>query len=231
VRNVCFSAGGSFALSGVLTAAGAASLARNTSVPQRMFAAVPLLFAVQQASEGIVWLTVDVPSSAMLYHRAVLAFLGFALVVWPLWSPVCLRLIERDPTRHRILTGLSWFGGIVAAGASLMMMQHEPTARVAGHSITYDFGEGATGLLQFLIVIAYIVPTLGPFFVSTAKLARTIGTALVISVVVTAIIRHETLTSAWCFFAAIDSALIVFAVGQEQHASEWQQRRSTATQS
>lgn len=226
---MCFSAGGSFTLAGVLSAVGAASLARNTSVPHRMFAAVPMLFAVQQASEGIVWLTVDVPSDAMLYHRAVIAFLGFALVVWPIWSPVCLRLIERDPERQRILTGLCWFGGVVAACASFLLMRNAPIARMAGHSISYDFGGSATGVVQFLIVIAYVVPTVGPFFVSTAKLARTIGSSLVISVAVTAFIRHETLTSVWCFFAAINSGLIVFAVGEERHASDWSQRRSPAS--
>jgi hypothetical protein len=213
-----------------LTAVGGATLARNTSAPHRMFAAVPMLFAVQQAAEGIVWLTVDAPSDAMLYHRSVIAFLGFALVVWPIWSPVSLRLIERDPHRQRILTGLCWFGGVVAACASFLLMRNAPIGRVAGHSIGYDFGGSATGVAQVLIVIAYIVPTLGPFFVSTAKLARTIGSSLVISVAVTAFIRHETLTSMWCFFAAINSGLIFFAVGQEQQASDWAHRRSPARQ-
>ena len=43
---MCFSATGSFAISGVLTAVGAVSVARNSSKPHRMFAAIPLIFAL-----------------------------------------------------------------------------------------------------------------------------------------------------------------------------------------
>jgi hypothetical protein len=40
------------AISGVLTAVGATALARNSSKPRRMFAAIPLIFAAQQAAKG-----------------------------------------------------------------------------------------------------------------------------------------------------------------------------------
>ena len=56
---MCFSATGSFAISGILTMASGAALARNSSKPHRIFAGIPLIFAVQQAAEGTVWLTMD----------------------------------------------------------------------------------------------------------------------------------------------------------------------------
>lgn len=55
---MCFSAPASFALSGILTGFGAASIKQSSSRSRRLFAAIPLLFAAQQAAEGIVWLTV-----------------------------------------------------------------------------------------------------------------------------------------------------------------------------
>lgn len=44
---MCFSAAGSFGMSGVLAVVGAVSLARSAGRPQRMFAAIPLIFAAQ----------------------------------------------------------------------------------------------------------------------------------------------------------------------------------------
>ena len=61
-------------------------------------------------------------------------------------------------------------------------------------------------------VLVYAVVALLPFFVSTTTLARTIGTTFVVSLVVTIAVYREALTSVWCFFAAILSALILVAV-------------------
>src|ERR1035437_10782384 len=49
---MCFSAAGSFGMSGVLAVVGTTSLARSAGRPQHMFAAVPFIFAAQQAAEG-----------------------------------------------------------------------------------------------------------------------------------------------------------------------------------
>src|SRR5437870_4913753 len=105
--SMCFSAAGSFTLSGVLAAIGVASVTRSVHSPARMLAAVPLLFAAQQAAEGVVWLTTDSahPSTLGANHSlAVYAFLAFALIVWPVWSPLSLRRIERSGPRRSILT-------------------------------------------------------------------------------------------------------------------------------
>jgi len=65
-------------------------------------------------------------------------------------------------------------------------------------------------------VLAYITSTVVPFFVSTSKLARTLGSTLVVSVVAAALIRREALTSVWCFFAAILSGVIFLAVNRSR---------------
>jgi hypothetical protein len=63
-----------------------------------------------------------------------------------------------------------------------------------------------------------VMPTVVPFFVSTARLARTIGVALAASLVVTVIVQRDALTSVWCFFAAILSGLVLLAVDRERRA-------------
>jgi hypothetical protein len=212
---MCFSATGSFAVSGVLTAIGAASLARNSSKAHRTFAAIPLIFATQQAAEGTVWLTMN-GEHPLLHRLAVSVFLGFALIVWPTWLSFSLRLIERNPVRRRALGALFCAGAAVAAYAAVLLVRFRPTAAIAGHSIRYEYAGGGDGTSRLFYLLAYAVPTVVPFFVSTVSLARTIGTMLIVSLVVTVIVERDALTSVWCFFAAILSAVILIAVEREQ---------------
>jgi hypothetical protein len=208
---VCFSATGSFATAGGLTAIGAMSLSRASSKPLRAYAVIPLFFAAQQAAEGIVWLTLGDPSRAIAYHVAVNVFLAFALVVWPSWLPRTLASLERDGARRRTLKALSWWGAIVSIGASAMLALRPATARIVGHSISYDYARS-----HVIYMIGYVVPTVVPFFVSTVSLARTLGVMLVVSLVATIISERAAFTSVWCFFGAILSALILASVTRER---------------
>jgi hypothetical protein len=179
-----------------------------------MFAAIPLLFATQQAAEGIVWLTMDSPSYSPLHRLAVNTFLAFALVIWPLWIPTSLQLIEPDPLRNRALAMMCCVGVVVATAAAFLLTRWQPDALVAGHSISYQYARSDAAGSRLVTLIAYAIPTIGSFFVSTAYLSRTIGFTLLASVAVSIIVKREALTSVWCFFAAILSALVVVAVSR-----------------
>jgi hypothetical protein len=202
-------------VAGVLAGLGAATLIRNEVPPLRMFAAVPLVFAAQQASEGAVWVSLSGghgPSPI-----AVVAFLCVALVVWPVWLPLSLRAAEREPKRRRVLTVLSVAGLLVGAACAMLLARWPPSAHVAGHHIGYDFSVGP-GDGTVLPIVAYVVPIMAPFFVSSLRLARVMGAVLVVSLVATYVAQRAALTSVWCFFAAILSGLILVIVHREQPA-------------
>jgi hypothetical protein len=207
---VCFSATGSFAMSGVLMGLGIASGANAPTKAHRAFAAIPFLFGAQQASEGIVWLTLGDPRHATLHRVAVDAFLAFALVIWPTWLSTSLAVIERRATRRRGLTALAAWGAFVSVYAAVLLATRSPFAEVAGHSIRYEWGPS-----PFFYLIVYLIPTVVPFFVSTASFARTLGVLLVLSLGATVLARRETLTSVWCFCGALLSAIILAAVLRE----------------
>lgn len=155
-----------------------------------MFAAIPLLFAVQQTAEGIVWLTMDQPDAALLQRLAVNVFLGFALLVWPLWLPLSLRRIEHHPARRQALLGLCCAGAMVSVYGSVLLLRWHPIAQVAGHSIRYLYSPGSG--------------------------ERNPGFALILSLAAAVIVERDALTSVWCFFAAILSGLVLMAVMREQ---------------
>jgi hypothetical protein len=209
---MCFSAGGSFALAGVLAGVGTVSVMQKQPPTHRLFAVAPVLFATQQVAEGIVWLTMADASRTALHDTAVMAYLGFALVLWPIYLPVSLRRAERDPARRRLLAVIGALGLAVAVAAVISLSLWPPDASIAGRSIHYEFTGGKTPVLYILLLVAYVIPTIVPFFVSTIPLTRLIGITLLVSLLVTALVERKGVTSVWCFFAAILSAQILFAV-------------------
>lgn len=215
---MCFSAGASMGASVVLAGIGSTSISRNTSPRLRLLAAMPLLFSAQQAAEAVVWQTMGDPASAGIHQLGVSAFLGFAFVVWPAYAPASLYAAERDPRRKNVLRVLALWGAVLAASAALLLARWDPVASVAGHSIRYAHIGSENTLLNGVLLLAYVVPTVAPFLVSSTTMARTLGGAFVVSLIVTLAVERNSLTSVWCFFAALLSALILAAVAREQPA-------------
>lgn len=202
-------------MAGVLTAIGGASIGASADKPRRLFAAIPLGFALQQATEGIVWLTIDAPAHATLHRAAVFGFLAFALVLWPTWVPWSLRVAERDAARRKWLTRLTWAGVLVSLGALVLLTRWEPSAFIEGSSVHYNFGVPTGTVSHVLLIAAYAAPALVSFFVSSIELSNVFGAALVLSMGAALLIRAEALTSVWCVFAAGLSVLVFVAVRQQ----------------
>jgi hypothetical protein len=210
---MCFSATGSFGVAAVIAGIGAVAVAQKKPRSHRMLAAVPVMFAAQQVTEGIVWLTVGDPSQRSANLVAVVLFLVFALVVWPLWVPLSLLKAERSPRRRRALVVLAWCGGAVATYAGIDLLRGPPTAHISGHSIAYTYGTHAPALV--LSVPAYVLPSIVPFFVSSVSKAKIMGVILAVALAATIVIEREALASVWCFFAAILSVFIVLGIGKD----------------
>lgn len=213
---MCFSATGSFIASGVLGAIGTTATLRNKSPAHRMFAAIPLLFAVQQAAEGVVWLTLDGVAGAGLQPVAVFMFLGFALVVWPTWVPLSLWRIERQAARRAWLRLLVAIGIGVSLVAAVLLMRWSPVPQVVERSIRYTDPAGVIAFSPWLMLLVYAVPTVGAFLIASVSLARVSGLALFLSLLLAIVIERDAFTSVWCFFAAVLSGLVTLAVAREQ---------------
>jgi hypothetical protein len=67
-----------------------------------LFASIPLIFGVQQIAEGILWLTL--PNSEYLTIQKIFTYvyLFFAQIVWPIWVPIAILLLEKEATRKNI---------------------------------------------------------------------------------------------------------------------------------
>ncbi len=65
-------------------------------------AATPALFAVQQAIEGLPWLEPPAAPDGSASTGLTPLFLLFAEVLWPVYAPIAVMLIEPDPRRRRL---------------------------------------------------------------------------------------------------------------------------------
>ena len=212
---MCFSAQSSFAAATVLTGIGFVSLRQVRKYPKYfMFASVPLIFAFQQAAEGIVWLTLNNTEYAWLHQLAGLIFMIIAQVVWPILNPVSLSMFETHEYRKKILGVFSVLGILVGAYSAYALATSPLTIIETSNSISYDFLRIPLAQ-QDLYLFLYTIPTIMSLFVSQLKLGWFLGTSLIIALFASWFFKAAALGSVWCFCAAILSVLIVVALRKE----------------
>ncbi|MDN3677814.1 hypothetical protein QWY90_10885 [Flavobacterium paronense] len=74
-----------------LSAIGYASIKKVHQPSQYLFAAIPLLFAVQQFAEGILWIVLPNESIIKLKKIAASVFIIIAQIVWPVWVSLSIQ--------------------------------------------------------------------------------------------------------------------------------------------
>jgi Family of unknown function (DUF6629) len=203
---MCFSAPTSFAATGILAALGARNLYVVKKENQRMFASIPFLFSLQQACEGFVWLSFS--NSALADYRYLFAygFLFFAFMLWPIWIPLAVRAVEKDQQRKRLMY---W---TLAAGISIALFLFGWLAyqgivvSIDNHHILYK--ETLPFYVTTIGSILYLSATLAPFYLSSTKYFQLFGSCVAASYLISYVFYTQTLTSVWCFFAAILSLLV-----------------------
>jgi hypothetical protein len=213
---MCFSAGASFTAGALLTLVGTETYRKVHKHAQLVLASIPVFFAVQQFAEGVVWLTIGQAAHAGLRAVSSNIFLIFALAVWPVMVPLSVLMLEENRTRKIIITTLLAVGAAVAAYYSYGLVFHnDVNARIIGAHIVYG-DNTPPGALDIIAVFFYLVAALGPLFVSSIKRVYWLGIVMSVSFIVSAMFYFRSLTSVWCFFAAVIS-LLVFYIIDEAH--------------
>src|SRR5579872_2221743 len=197
---MCFSPTASFVTSGALALVGTLCVRSAKKKSLLPFASIPLIFAMQQAAEGVVWVTYPWPVS---YFFAVL-FICFALS-WPLWIPYSLWSLETKKFQKQLFWYDMLAGGIFALGAFAMVARYGIEVAIVNHSIAYGSTQAYEDLPQYggwFLWLWYRLTVVVPSFISSVKEIRVLGLLLIISDAVAYFFWHQTFTSVWCFFAA-----------------------------
>lgn len=209
---MCFSASASFGAAVILSGIGVASLKKTKAPSQIIFASIPLLFSVQQITEGLVWLSLSHSDYAFLQQVSTNIFLFFAQVVWPIWVPFAILKLEPKERRRRIDILLVGIGTLVSLYLGYCLLAFHVEAKIIGYHISYqeDFPAAISKYLGFLYAVATIIPP----FLSRIKRMWILGTTILISYIITKLFYTDYVISVWCFFASVIS-LAVYAILQE----------------
>jgi len=210
---MCFSLEASFTSGVILSSIGVVAIKKVHSPSQAAFAAVPLVFGLQQLSEGVVWLALAGPEYAHMTNFGTYAFLFFARVLWPLFMPLAVLLMETEEKRRKWLQFMLGMGAIVALYYSYCLLYLQVTPRIMDHHIQYNSDYPKE--FAVIIFLIYIFSAIPPLFVSSIKRTRLLGTLMLISCIITGIFYLEYLTSVWCFFAAVLSVVVLWIVKEK----------------
>lgn len=197
---MCFSAQASFTSGAVLTAIGVATIRKVQKPEQKLFASIPFLFGLQQFCEGILWVTLRAGKFAEIQNVTEHIFLTFALVIWPVFLPLALRLMEQAPARKAILTRLTIMGFVTSLVYAYCLIFYKVIPEIQGFHIQYN--DQFPWNIAHYAFIFYLALTILPPFVSTFKWMWGFGILIAVSGIVTGIFYSGYLTSVWCFFAA-----------------------------
>jgi hypothetical protein len=214
---MCFSATASFAGGVIISSIGVASIRKNTEPSQRLFAAIPMLFGLQQLCEGFVWYALQTPGHEMLLKISAYIFLAVALVGWPALLPLAVLHMEKLEQRRRTLYVSLAVGIVLSLYFGISLFIFNMTAQISSYHILYaiDFPRQ----LADIGAVAYIIATIPPLFVSSQKGMRLFGIIILLSYCVTRFFYAEYLISVYCFFAALASVVILQIVLKNNRAA------------
>lgn len=213
---MCFSASASFGAGIVLSAISIASIKKAKQPSQVLFASIPLIFAVQQFTEGFLWLSLTNPGYSSLQQASTYIFLFFAQVVWPFWVPFSLLMLTEKEKRRSIEKILVLIGGIVSLYLAYCLLSFKVEAQVTGYHIAY--GQDYPAGLSLYGGLLYVMATIFPPFFSPIKRMWMLGAAILISYIITNVFYTDYIVSVWCFFASVISAAVFLVMYQINHS-------------
>lgn len=209
---MCFSAASSFAGGAIISLIGVDTIKRNREPSQRLFAAIPIVFGVQQIAEGFVWLSLQSTGHDEALKMATYIFLLAAVVVWPTMMPLSILLMEKPRERKALYIFLA-VGVAVSLSYSIGLLIFKVSAQISSFHIMYamDYPPSLTAVGS----IAYLIATIPILFLTNSRKTKLFGLVIVISYALTQIFYREYLVSVWCFFAALASVMIWWIVKEQ----------------
>lgn len=200
---MCFSATASFVAGTSLTVIGVATLTNVKRKSEVLFAMIPLLFGIQQLTEGVIWLTFtrDAP---VLQQTMTYVYSGFSHVLWPIYVPLAIGVLEAVRWRKKTL---AWFevAGLAAGLYLLYFIVTQPVvAQVVGKHIEYI----SPHFYIAPVIVLYLLATCVSAFFSSHKFVNLFGALALLSFIAAYVAYAHALVSVWCFFAALLSILM-----------------------
>ncbi len=201
---MCFSATASFTAGLGLLAVGIVAAQRARSAAELPFALVPAVFGAQQLVEGALWLTLaqDAP---LLSTCLTQTYSAFSQILWPVYIPVAVLLIEVVPWRRTAMATFAAAGVAVAVFLGVAMARQPVIAELRDNHISYVFEHGRVATATALYLLGVCVSPL----LSSHRIVRLFGVVANLSLVAAYAVYANWFISVWCFFAAALSSVVL----------------------
>lgn len=200
---MCFSATASFTAGAALSGVGALTLRKSRGKLELPIALLPLLFGIQQFTEGFVWLSLrnDLP---LVKAWATYIYSMFSHVLWPIFVPFAILLVEVTRQRRRAIAVFLALGLGVGVYLLYFIVRFPVTARVYNRSIFYDSPHFFIGA----VLVVYFLATCVSGLFSSHRCINVFGVLAFVLAVAAYQVSVKTFVSVWCFFAAVLSLLV-----------------------
>lgn len=200
---MCFSATASFSAGAVLLGIGTLTLKSVRHPREWLFAAIPLLFAIQQLSEGVVWLSFryEAPQlNTVMTH----VYSFFSHVLWPAYVPLAVLLIEAPGRRRPVLLAFVATGIAVGAYLLYILVAFPVVSRPIRQHIEYV----SPHFFAAVVMTLYLLSTTVSPILSTHRYVLIFGILTLLSFGAAYFFYATWFISVWCFFAALLSAVV-----------------------
>lgn len=212
-----------FGIGVVLSVIGFRSIRNVSRSTQYLFAYIPLLFAVQQFAEGILWIILPGSNYLHLERVCTAVFLVTAQVIWPVWIPLSILLIEKNALLRKMLAFLTGIGFLVSLFFAWCFITYGAVARIGGHHICYQ--QTYPIIFNEIEGYLYVIVVLFPPFLTRFKRLWIMGSAIFISYLITKIYYDNYLISVWCFFASMISLMVYWVLPEIRSKNRVKQDR------
>lgn len=205
---MCFSATASFSSAAVLMIVGGVAASRVRHRSELVYALIPAMFAAQQILEGLIWLALTAPSSApscLPVGGLTQGYSVFSQVLWPIYVPLSIWLLETDPKRRRLLVVTCIFGALVSVFLLAAMFYNPVVAHLQEQHIAYAFSH--THIVSATLL--YLLGTCVAPLLSSHASVRAFGVAAMVSAALAYAVYSTWFISVWCFFAGLLSCIVL----------------------
>ncbi len=200
---MCFSPGADVVAGVVIGAVGLDGLRHVRRPAELWLASLPLVLAVHQLVEAVVWFGLHGRVADDVWRTALGVYLAIAFGVLPVLVPLAVSALE-PPDRRRLVRWFALLGAVVAGVLMYAVVRGPTDAHIRRLHIEYavDLWNGG------FVVALYVVATCGPLLVSRFRHVRWFGVANLVAAAGLAWLWESAFISLWCVWAAVASVAI-----------------------
>jgi hypothetical protein len=207
---MCYSLEASFAAGSALAIVGFGAVKKALRHDRSMllFSLFPVIFSLHQFVEGFVWHSVRDATGDTLFRHV---YIGIAILLWPLLTPLAAAVAETDPLRKRLHSAFCVSGFVLAGYLTIKLANADGIdVQPIRHSLNYFIHFDAEPPMA--VAATYAAVTVIPLLIFRDRIINLFGALVGAAFFYSIVETRQAWFSVWCFTAAVFSVVLFFAI-------------------